>query len=310
MADWWDPRPTMNGIADHDQKRLNFIFRQIIDPCDAPLTVWAEYFWKALGRVALGLIAVDVKQIVRSTLRPQYSRLKSRGLAHWHSGEKGKRPGKGRGRYQFENLDYNDITGKGLHNLLDLEPIVITDAELAFWSVVDVFELLAFEYMIWTSVLDVAYYTALGVASSKYCQARDDAVILADAPGYPSSALFGWDAMGILDVVKQRHVQFFNGFGAALDFGPGMALATAGITSGTSHPFHVDMRLRCLTGPRTDLAHTVGYDIAAGGGTVQAGVQAMINGGETWIAEIKGSDSYFVTRPTLSMHATGTPQLQ
>jgi hypothetical protein len=306
-AAWYDLRPTINGIADHDQKRLNFIYRQIIDPCDAPLTVWAWYFWKALGRVALGIIAVDVKQIVRSTLRPQFSRLKSRGLAHYHSGEKGNRPGKGKRNFEFDNLDYNDITGKGLHNLLDLEPIVITDAELAIWTVVDVFELLAFEYMIWTSVLDVAYFTAMGVASSKYCHARDDAVLLASAPGYPSSALFGWDAMGILDIVKQRKVQFWNGFGAALDVGPGWAIATAGIESGTSNPFHVDFRLRCLTGPRTDLVSQVSYDIPAGGGKVQAGTQAMINAGETWIAEIKGTDSYFVREPTLSMQATGYP---
>ncbi len=87
---------------------------------------------------------------------------------------------------------------------------------------------------------------------TKYCHARDDAVLLASAPGYPLLGIFGWDAVGILDVVKMRHIDFFNGFGVAQNIGHGAVALTFGFknTGGGLGPPWIEARLTCLSGPR------------------------------------------------------------
>lgn len=300
---WWNPVPYLSKKADEHAARLNFVYRQLIDPCDAPFTVWVWSFWRALGHAVLGVIAIDVKQMVRSSLRPSLSKLRKRSVGHWQRGEKHNRPGKGKKNYKFENLDYNDRLGRELHEFLELEPTVIADGELALWTIIDVFELAVFYYMVFDIAVDFIYEGMRGVAQSKYCQARDDAVLLASAPGYPLLAIFGWDAMGILDAVKQRKVQFFNGFGAALDFGPVQILASFTATNGSgTNPNTVSYRLRCLTGPRAGLINENAVTLP-GGGQATIGIQAVGNGGETWICEIKVTDSAFIGGPALNMHA-------
>ncbi len=309
-SDWWNPVPYLSRKADEHARKLNFIWKMIIDPCDAPLTVWAWTFWPAFGHLVLGILALDVKQMFRSYLKPQFRAGKARGLAHWHGGEKGKRKGGKGGRFRFPDFDYNDWLGKDLLGTNKYGGFAAFPGELEIWSIVDVFERLAFYFMVFDFGVGFFYEWASAVAQTKYCHARDDAVLLASAPGYPLLGIFGWDAVGILDAQKMRKVRFFNGFGASLEFGPGQAAISAvgRHTGGDPDPW-IEIRIRCLTGPRAGYTTGERADVV-GMGSAQVGAQCVINGDEVWIGEIRVNGSWFIDAPTLNMHAVAKVPFQ
>jgi len=214
------------------------------------------------------------------------------------------------GRFRFPDFDYNDWLGKDLLGTNKYGGFAAFPGELTIWTIVDVFERLAFYFMVFDFGVGFFYEWASAVAQTKYCHARDDAVLLADAPGYPLQGIFGWDAMGILDAVKMRKVQFFNGFGASLEFGPGQAAASCqGIAAGGDPDPWIEMRLRCLTGPRTGYIIMDHIDVAPLG-HAQIGVQCAIMGQEVWIAEIRVNGGWQINGPTLNMHAVAKVPFQ
>jgi hypothetical protein len=161
----------------------------------------------------------------------------------------------------------------------------------------------------WWMVMDLGtaflYEWASTVAKTSYCHARDDGVLLARAPGYPLLGIFGWDAMGILDAIKMRNIDFFNGYGVASGVGPGQVLATASlqcVLEGEGGGWAM-MRVRCLTGPRAGLTMEVREDVAEGAQVLLA-AQGPTATNEAWMAEIKVNGLFNVIAPTLNFHAT------
>jgi hypothetical protein len=304
---WWNPLPSLSKTADKEAARLNFVWRQIIDPCDAPFTVWIWCFWPAFKKLLIAWFALDLKQIFRTMLRPKYRALSVRSRRHLGGGEKGKR-GRGK-RIKLNPFSYdpNDVIG-GTLNPYDGHPgFGPAPGELWFWSALEIFERVAYYWMVLDLGTDFLYNWASGVSETKYCHARDDAVLTASNPGYPLLGIFGWDAVGTLDAEKQRKVLFFNGFGAALEFGPGAALLTFSFANTDGQPgAWIECRLRCLNGPRIDYSNTLRDDCGPfGSGT--CAVHVDISGAETWMGEIRVNGSFDIEQPTLNMHAVFHP---
>lgn len=298
------PKP---NIPDPEQ-RLPFIWKQFVDPCDAPLTVWAEALWPAFRDALIVWYSVDLVQIIRAMWKPPLMGWRLRGGRHGSRGSRGKPRTI---KEHFKNIvsfDVNDWVGKSLNPFADEEMVMLLPGEIVFWSGFEVLILVAFEYQIFDLGTQFLYEWTSGVARSKYCQARDDAVLLATAPGYPLQGIFGWDVVGILDAKKMRHIDFFNGFGVMQNIGPGVVGCTFGFENngGGVGPPWIETRMRCLTGPRTGIYAT--QRVSTGGGIVgSGGCTYDMSAGETWIAEIRVNGSYQIKEPTLFCHARGSP---
>lgn len=303
-APWWDIRPGLSHTADEHARRLNFIWKQIIDPCDAPITVWLWAFWPAFWHLVLQWYTIDIQQILIAYLRPGFRAFGARSKKHWGGGTRGKRPGSKWGKLNPINFDPNDYIGGELLGFDDIPGKGPFPGELWFWTIEGLIERVQFWWMVMDLGTAFLYEWASTVAKTSYCHARDDGVLLARAPGYPLLGIFGWDAMGILDAVKIRNIDFWNGYGVSCGVGPGQVLATAGlecVAEGTGGGW-AEMRVRCLTGPRAGLDMTVRADIAAGE-TVAMAAQGPTGIFETWIAEIRVNGLFNVVEPTLNFHA-------
>jgi hypothetical protein len=301
---WWDIRPGLNKTADEHARRLNFIWRQIIDPCDAPITVWLWAFWPAFWHLVLQWYTIDISQILIAYLRPGFRAFGARNKRHWGGGQRGRRPGGKKGRLNPLNFDPNEFIGSEILGWDEIPGKGPFPGELWFWTIEGLIERVQFYWMVMDLGTEFLYEWASAVARTSYCHARDDGVLLATAPGYPQSGIFGWDAMGILDAVKIRNIDFWNGYGVSSSVGPGQVLATASmqcIIEGAGGGYAM-LRVRCLTGPRAGLTMEVREDVTAGG-TVSLAATGPTGAFEGWIAEIKVNGLFNIIGPTLNYHA-------
>ncbi len=218
---------------------------------------------------------------------------------------------KGRLKRTFKDVitfDPNDWVGHQLNPFLDEEMITLLPGEIEFWSGFELVVLFEFYMQVFDLSTAFLYEWTSGVAKTKYCQARDDAVLLASAPGYPLLGIFGWDAVGILDVKKMRNIDFFNGFGVSQNVGPGVVGLTFSFEKHGEGPggAWIESRMTCLNGPRAGsyASRRVGTD-ADESGTV--GVTYDMSAGEIWIGEIRVNGGYQIINPTLFCHARGSP---
>jgi hypothetical protein len=286
--------------------RIPFIWRQFVDPCDAPLTVWLQCIGPALFRAVISWFAVDLLQIVRTMFTPPTYGWRLRGQGH-RSGLNKSRSRSFRSRAgEIIGFDPNAWVGQELSPFADEEMVMLLPGEVWFWTAADVAVLAAFYY----SVLDIGsgflYEWTSAVAQTKYCQARDDAVLLANAPGYPLLGIFGWDAVGILDASKMRNIAFFNGFGVAQDVDVGVVGCSFGFKNtggGIGEPW-IEARMTCLNGPRA--GSYAERRLATGAGiSGNQGVTYDMSPGEIWIGEIRVNGSFDIIDPVLWCQARG-----
>lgn len=307
MADtpWWDIRPQLSRTADEHARRLNFVWKQIIDPCDAPITVWLWAFWPAFWHLVLQWYTIDITQIFIAYLRPGFRAFKVRSKKHWGSGTRGKRGGSKWSKLNPVNFDPNEFIGNDILGWDEIPMKGPFPGELWFWAIEGVIERAQFLWMVMDLGSAFLYEWTSAVARTQYCHARDDAVLTATAADYPQSGIFGWDPMGILTAVKMRNLTFWNGYGVATNVGPGQILALAGlecIPSGTPNPW-AELRVRCVSGPRTGYEMLVHNDFTEGQ-TQDMAATGPTAGQETWLAEIRVNGLFLIKSPTLQFHAT------
>lgn len=298
------PKPKIPDVED----RLPFIWRQLVDPCDAPITVWVNAFWPALKNALITWYQVDLLQVVRTMFKPPTFGWVSRGGRHGSRGSRSRPRALKRTFKDVVSFDPNDWVGNKLSPFADEEMIMLLPGEVWFWSGIELVTIGLFAFQIIDVSTAFAYEWTSGVAQSKYCQARDDAVLYASAPGYPLIGIFGWDAVGILDATKMRNIAFFDGFGVMQDIGPGMVSLvfswknTGGGPGGPS----IECRLTCLNGPRQgSYAHQMISNVADASGA--NGCSYDMSAGEIWIGEIRVNGGYQIIDPVLWCHARGTP---
>ncbi len=290
-------------IPDPDQ-RLPFIYRQFVDPCDAPITVWIEAFWPAFLHAIITWYQVDLLQIVRTMWKPPLMGWRLRGGRHGGGPSRSRRGGFRSKFGKIVGFDPNDYVGNALNPFADEEMVMLLPGEIFFWTSIEVLILFFFEYQIYDISTAFLYEWTSGVSRSPYCHARDDAVLLATAPGYPLLGIFGWDPVGILDASKQRNIDFFNGFGVAQSVGVGVVAISCEFENvgGGIGPAWIECRLSCLTGPRAGsyaFQRMATGDFTAGSG----GCTYDMSPGEVWIGELRVNGSWQISNPKLWCHA-------
>lgn len=300
---WPFPKPF---VPKNVEDRLPFIFRQFVDHCDAPLTVWAECFVPAFVNALISWYAVDMLQIFRTMWKPPIWGLLGRSHGHGSRNSKSRKKTFRSRLGKIIGFDVNDWIGKSLNPFTTEEAIMVLPGEVIFWSAIELIAVAAFYW----SVIDIGttflYSWTSAVARTKYCAARDDAVLQASAPGYPLQGIFGWDVVGILDVVKMRNITFFNGFGVMQEVGPGVVTCTFGyVCLSTDDPNSwIETRMRCLNGPRegTYSERRIDQGEHAQG---TSGTTYDMAAGEVWVGEIRVNGAFQIIGPQLNCHAPG-----
>lgn len=288
--------------------RLPFIWRQFVDPCDAPITVWVEAIGGALIHALIFWFAVDLLQIFRVMFKPPIYALRTRTWGHGRRGGSSKKRGFWHKFKGIVGFDYNDWIGKELNVYSTTEMVCLFPGEIWFWSGI---ELITRAGYYW-AVVDVStrflYEWTSAVSNTKYCHARDDASLYASAPGYPLLGIFGWDAVGILTAEKMRNIDFFNGFGVAQSVNRGVfSLIFSYKCTETIIPDPwIRARVTCLTGPRAGsyAERLVGEGFPDEDDT---GITYDMAPGEVWIGEIRVNGSYNIIAPAISCYARGSP---
>ncbi len=294
------PKPKVPDL----EQRLPFIWRQFMDPCDAPITIWVEAFWPAFVNALLSWFAVDASQILMAYIRPGVGRWYTVGYRHVGGGKRGSRKPGGKWWEKISGWDPNEVIAKEIGGWQELKGFELLPGEVEFWLVEEVIE----KEFFWWMVLDLSttflYEWTSGVAKSKYCQARDDAVLLAEGGSYPLQGIFGWDEVGAMSPTKMRNIAFFDGFGVMQTVASGVVSVyfTATNVGGGIGPAWIEFRMVCGNGPRAGPSPAQRHN-QSDANSIRRGATAQALPGEIWWGEIRVNGTWIIDKPSMHVHA-------
>lgn len=249
-------RPNPPGL----EEKLGFIFSEMIDACDAPISVWLECMWQPLFQLVLEWYAIDIKQIIITYYRPRIPGGFPRLGRHGSRGRKGKRKLRRNPVTGLLEFDPNEFLGKLLQGGEEFPSRPVGLWAARFWIIEGVIERITFWWFVLEVLTDFLYRWMSAVAETKYCKARDNAVFLSQKSGTVSIGILGWSVTGWGSPQKMRRILFYNGFGVMQAVGPGIASFSGTCTGrlpGVSGS--ISARLRVVNGPNfgREAVHTV-----------------------------------------------------
>lgn len=198
-------------------EQINAVVDFILDPCDAPLEAYARTLWPALLTMLFEYYMIDLVQIFTSYVKP------NRALGRVRSGGHGRtRAPRGKPRTwsqrwgRWLTFDPWDEFGKRLPGSEDFRSRNVTPGVHTLWEVYGHAQRILYWVFIFDLVTDFFYNWMQGLYKTEFCQQLNRAWISARGGPKTGSALVGWNAIGMADVVKIRGIASWNGFGGAM----------------------------------------------------------------------------------------------
>lgn len=285
-------RPVPHEIED----RIDFVVQWLIDPCDAPITVWLEKFWPAFGELVLEWYAFDLLNMFKAFLKPNLYAIEGRSSRHWGKGEKGKRKGWTNWIRLTVSFDPSEWLGNNVWGAEELRARQIPPLAGYLW----IFEGLIERFLWYCMVLDLvtafAYRWMSAVVETRYCQAADDPVFLGSIASTPLLAIFGMDTLGIWQPDKMRNLSFYNGFGVGGNQGGGTASWSGTVSQPSDAPGvrHLVCRCTVQAGPSAGRFVETSYTFGPGV-TQQVGCGMAIQRGDIVIYQYQVDNTLFAT---------------
>lgn len=282
---------TYNPLRDFE-RRLEWILQSLGDICDAPITIWIQKLWPALGHLVLEWYAFDFQNLFVAYLRPGIFAIEGRSGRHWGGGEKGKRrTGFGAAWEklgEYVGWDPSEVLGKELWGAEELRARALPPGASFLWVFEGVIEKALYQWMVLDLTTEFVYNWMSAVEQTKYCAASRDAMFYAVCGPYPLLGIFDWDTQGAFHPLKMRNIDFFNGFGVMATGGAGSAAGTATIFLPLDGPPTATIlcRLRCTFGPSAGSIVQSDHTIERGQ-TITVGVGTAIASGDLILFEIK-----------------------
>jgi|SRR6218665_1501921 len=283
--------------------KVDFIWRQFVDVCDAPITVWVQAMRQPAINFLLAWFALDLKQIMIARYRPSSPWRVGRSWRHGGLGRKGKRgPIRDRLRKLF-SWDPNEALGRMLDPDDALRGREVGRWGATLWLIEGQIERILFYWMVIELTTTFLYEWTSAVSQTIYCKNRDDAVLLCEVENYYLSGIVGWQAINWGEPRKRRNIVFYNGFGASQ--GVNVAAASFSISVTNIDPFtptRVFTRLTIANGPRAGHYEESEAEVEVGEsvdmkGTLQLGT------GETFIPEVRVEGQGLITTGVFHLHA-------
>lgn len=270
------------------EERIDFVVQFFIDGCDAPITVWMEKFWPAFTRLVLQWYTLDLVNMFKAWLQPGLYAIEGRNSRHWGGGKKGKRHWAWQRLGTVITFDPGQWLGEKMWGHDELRARPLPPGASFLWIFEGVIERFLWYCMVLDLVTEFAYSWCSAVAETKYCAMADDAVFLGECGPYPLLGIFDWDTQGSFHPQKQRHIDFFNGFGVMATSGMGSSGGTAEIFLPDDGPISATIltRMRCTLGPSAGRETLASYEIQRGQ-TLTVGAGMPIYPGDLVLFEIK-----------------------
>lgn len=193
------PRPP-DGVLE----RLNYIADFFFDPCDAPLTIYAETMLPALIEAAILWYAPVPDEIFTAWARP------TKAMGRMRSGKKGRRGskagkwGKNSKLLKVINFDTNEFIGKRLPGAEKLGEASLRFGAFNLWRIFSFIQFFGLIWLVWEVVSGFFARWFSLLYETEYCRATTSAILDSYDNGYIISNIVGDNGFLALTIRKQR----------------------------------------------------------------------------------------------------------
>lgn len=193
------PKPP-DGVLE----RLNYISNFFFDPCDAPLSIYAETMLPALLEAAILWYSPVPEEIFTAWARP------TKAMGRLRSGKKGARGskagkwGKNSKIFRAINFDTNEFIGKRLPGAEKLGEASLRFGAFHLWRIFSFLQFFGLVWLVWEVISGFwAKWFSL-LYETEYCQATTTAILDSYSTGYSISNIVSDNGFLALSVQKQR----------------------------------------------------------------------------------------------------------
>lgn len=222
--------------------RINYIVRFFLDPCDAPLSAWAEAFRPAaLNFLISYYLFFDPKQILTGAVRPSVAMARQKSNKKGNRGpksNKGKKPGIAK---KIATFDANEATGKFLGNWFEQPSRKVSSGVVTLWLFEGLIERALFWFMILDLLTEFLYQWLGAIQEGRFCQARESIVLLTDGPSHQFIGLQPDEALPMPLIQKQRGDVEWNMAAGIVQYASGNVTVTTSVRGNL--PFPIQARL-------------------------------------------------------------------
>jgi len=186
------PTPPAPGFF----KKVNYVVDFVLDPCHAPILVYAELAIVPFGDLVLAWLTFGWDDVARGFFRP------TKAMRRTRSFRRGKRP-PGRGRVvgflrKVPGIgdDVGNWVGKKIPGHSELAGRSISQGEKFLWITDGLVQRLLLWWLIIDILSDFFYEWATLIDASEFCLAQTDGTMYYDGPGIALSPHTDWGATG------------------------------------------------------------------------------------------------------------------
>lgn len=184
--------------------QLDFIKTFIMDPCDAPWTAYALTMFGATVELFVKLWAWDYEQTYYDLLKEKYPGRRRRRDRKGLRGKKSTRLSRRLSWLRNILSDPSSQLGKDLGRALRIPPRPPSMVRGWLWAIYGILEAANFFFFLVDLVVGWFYRWMTLLWNSRYCQARDDCVIMKGETNWVGAAIFGETAVIVTNVIKIR----------------------------------------------------------------------------------------------------------
>lgn len=224
--------------------KINFIIASLLDPCDAPMTIYAKTAGPALLEAILTYYALDAMQMFTSWARPSraITRLRSR-----RKGGMGSKSGRWRKKGWLSSVasfDPSDQIGKRLPAGQIMRDRVTPPGVTHLWVVFGAIERLNFWFFFISLILDFFYNWFSALEKTEYCSGVNDVMLLTYQPSQGQFVGNTYIATNCGSVLKIRGpiVHGFNN--GSIGQGPASGIVTCNVRNDNDFPATSGLRVR------------------------------------------------------------------
>lgn len=260
-------------------QRINYVTDFFIDPCDAPLTVYAKTAAPALLNAFITYFALDLKNILTAFARPSKALGRRRGQKKGRRGRKRGRWGKRYAWSRIIDFDPNEYIGKKMPFADDLGNRKVSAGIVSLWVAEGLIERLLYWIMVADIVLNFFVEWTSAIYEAGYCDEQEASVLYATSDLWQIAGPLSPSAFQAAVIEKERGgiTWFINQMHSTT---PGLSVAAAFTIPGDlTEGVYVRAEMVYGTSPEGAVLDSAQTD-PEGGADQRLGVAADIDDGQ------------------------------
>lgn len=184
--------------------KINFVVRFLMDPCDAPVTVYVTTMWPGLIDMLWAYYEPDVQNILVNLFRWRYIIPRTRTTKKGRYGNKRGKNTFARAVGRWVRFDQDEWISKKIEGWTRFKKRYAGGLFTKMLIFEGVIERVNFWFFVIGLVTDFLYSWSTLLHKTIYCQAQGDDVLLADGPDQVQIGIAGWLGLNLSHIRKQR----------------------------------------------------------------------------------------------------------